>query len=150
MASKISVIGGKNYGDISTDEAINGAHSDIPSNPYGYTSSGLAYLVGNGDSYVNAYNQQKLWEREDALRKLAESREDTEMDRLFEAARRNGVNPVLLLDHLAGATGNAASYSTSAAKTSNYDENAKTAAANSAKLVGALIAALGMIAAAAL
>lgn len=125
-------------------------HRSTPfSGQYGTTPGGIAYLANNADSYVNAINQQALWDREDKLRADAEKREDYSYDRLFEAARRNGVNPALLIDSISPQVGSAASYSTSAAKTSNYEANAKTEQANAAKIVGALIAAIAMIAAAA-
>lgn len=116
---------------------------------YDTTESGLAFLGNNSDSAINAVNQQALWDREDNLRKAAELREDTSMDRIVQAAKRNGINPIFLLDSLnANTTGSAASYSTSAAKTSNYDSNARTEQANSAKTLGALITAIGIIVAA--
>lgn len=115
----------------------------------GYTNGGLAYLNDNADSRVNAINQQALWDREDLIRQNAEAREDSSLDRLVEAGKRNGINPIFLLDALSGNTGTAASYDTSAAKTSNYEANEKTNQANAAKVVGALIAAIAMIAAAA-
>lgn len=113
--------------------------------PVSYMDSGLAYLTDNFDSKVNAVNQQALWNREDAIRKEAEEREDTALDRLIKAGERNGVNPIFLLDALSGNTGTAASYSTSAAKTSNYEANSRTSQANSAKIAGAIIAAIAML-----
>lgn len=133
--------GQSSYGEVNS--------ARVASSPYATTPEGIAYLVNNADSYVNALNQSALWNREDKLRKEAEHREDYSYDRLIEAAKRNGINPVLLLDSLSPQTGTAASYSTSAAKTSNYAENERTNQANSAKVVGALIAALAMILAAA-
>lgn len=110
------------------------------------TKGGLMYATGNADSMINAINQQALWDREDLLRKKAELREDTSMDRIVAAAKRNGINPIFLLDALGGNTvGNAASYTTSAAKANNYDTNARTEAANSAKIAGAIISAFALI-----
>lgn len=128
--------------------------SDIPgysgndsSAKFGATSGGLQYDPNNNDSYLNAVNQQALWHREDMLRRGAEIREDYAMDRIVAAAKRNGINPVFLIDALSGNAGNAASYTTSAAKANNYDTNARTDQATSAKLLGALIAALAAFAA---
>lgn len=122
-----------------------------PVEKYGYTDQyGLAYLSNNADSYANAYNQEKQWLREDMLRKEGYQREDTSYTRLFEELKKNGVNPALLLSSVSPMTGSAGSYSTSAAKTSNYETNEKTEQANAAKMVGAIIAAFAMIAAAAL
>lgn len=112
---------------------------------YGTTSGGLVYLNDNDDSRINAANQQAEWDREDYLRDEAEKREDYELDRIFAAAKRNGINPALLLDSLSGNTGSAASYSTSAAKTSNYAASERTNQANSAAIVGAIIAAFAFI-----
>lgn len=123
------------------DEDLPGTNS-----PYGQTSGGLHYLPNNADSTINAVNQQALWDREDLLRQAAEAREDTSMDRIVEAAKRNGINPVFLLDALGSNTvGNAASYSTSAFKANNYDTNARTDQANSAKIFGSLLSALAII-----
>lgn len=133
--------GQNSYGEV------NSAHA--ATSKFATTPEGIAYLVNNADSYVNALNQSALWAREDKLRKEAENREDYSYDRLIEAAKRNGINPVLLLDSLTPQTGSAASYATSAAKTSNYEANEKTSQANAAKVVGALIAAIAMIVAAA-
>lgn len=116
-----------------------------PESDVAFTEDGLAFLQHNRDSYLNAMNQQALWNREDLLKRQGEQREDFEMDRLFKAAERNGVNPLFLLDALRGTTGQAASYSTSASKTSNIDTNARTDQANSAKIFGALIAAIGIV-----
>ena len=58
----------------------------VATSKYGSTSGGLQYLIGNSDSELNAVNQQALWDREDQLRKLAEVREDTSMDRIVAAA----------------------------------------------------------------
>lgn len=115
-------------------------------NSRGITKDGLVYDTSNADSTINAINQQALWNREDLLRKAAEVREDTSMDRIVAAAKRNGINPIFLLDALGGNTvGNAASYTTSAAKANNYDVNARSEAANSAKIAGAIISALALI-----
>lgn len=134
------------------DNTIAGVKAaSVPVDPYGYTEDGLAFLKGNSDSEINAINQQRLWDREDLIRKIGENREDFSMDRLVSAAKRNGINPVLLLDAFNGnTTGQAASYTTSAAKANSYDTNAKTDSANTAKVVGALLAALGMMIAAAI
>lgn len=132
------------YGGVSGVGALdssNSAKAPVES----YTKDGIAYLTNSADSYVNALNQGATWAREDKLRAAAEHREDYEMDRIVEAAKRNGINPVLLLDSFAGNTGSAASYSTSASKTSNYDANAKTNNANSASMFGAIIAALALV-----
>lgn len=118
---------------------------NVSTSKYGTTPGGVSYLVNSPDSYVNAMNQEALWNREDKLRAEAEHREDYEMDRLIAAAKRNGINPVLLMDAISGNTGSAASYSTSAAKTSNYETNSKTDQANSATIMAALIAALGLV-----
>lgn len=111
----------------------------------GKTSGGLAYDPHNSDSFINAVNQQALWDREDLLRREGNEWDAHQLDRFVEAARRNGINPVLLLNAMD--SGTSASYTTSAAKTNNYDSNARTDAANSAKVVGAIIGALAMIAA---
>lgn len=112
---------------------------------YGTTDSGISFNINNPDSYLNAINQDAFWKREDKLRKEAEEREDYELDRIVAAAKRNGINPVLLLDSLSGNAGAAASYSTSAAKTNNDSSSEKSREANSAHIFGALLAALGMI-----
>ena len=111
-------------------------------------TGGLAYVTGSADSWVNAYNTAKEWKREDDLRAEAHEWDSHELDRIIEAGKRNGINPIFLLDALSG--GNSASYATSATKASNVDTNAKTDQANSAKVFGALLAALAMIAAVAL
>lgn len=142
------IVGYNDFGNPIFSDNIN----DIPgysgnSAKYGTTHGGLSFLNGNDDSTLNAVNQQALWDREDNLRKVAELREDTSMDRIVAAAKRNGINPIFLLDALSGQTvGNAASYTTSAAKANNYDTNARTDQATSAKMFGALLAAFAMIA----
>lgn len=129
-----------------TANAANMSYNAEPISKFGSTSGGLQFLNNNTDSYLNAVNQQALWDREDLLRKAAELREDYSMDRIVAAAKRNGINPIFLLDSLGGNTvGNAASYTTSAAKANNNDTNARTGQATSASIFGALIAALGLI-----
>lgn len=121
-----------------------------PTGPqYGMTDQGLMFLQGNSDSYINAVNQGAQWMREDALRKEANEWDSRSLDRLFQAAERNGINPVLLLDAF-NSSGTSASYTTSAAKANSYDSNAKTEAANSAKIIGSILAALAIVAAHAL
>lgn len=130
-------------------EAAMASNSAAPSGPqFGYTENGLGYLVGNTDSYLNAVNQEALWKREDLLREAGNQWDAHELDRIVEAAKRNNINPIFLLDALSGGT--SASYTTSAAKANNYDSNAKTDSANAAKVFGALVAAIAMIVGAAL
>lgn len=144
--------GAQNYSDYNMNGQNSAGAVDAPAqhNPFGYTDEyGLAFLANNADSYANAYNQEKQWLREDMLRREGYQREDTSYTRLFEELKKNGVNPALLLSSVGPMTGSAGSFSTSAAKTSNYEANEKTEQANAAKVVGAIIAALAMIIAAA-
>lgn len=114
-----------------------------------YNSDQIAYDPTSADSYVNAENQARAWLREDQIRKEGYAREDNSYHRLFDELKSLGVNPALLMSSVTSETGSAGGNSAASFKTSNFSTTGRSDQATSAKIAGALVAALAMIIAAA-
>lgn len=114
-----------------------------------YNSDQIAYDPTSADSYVNAENQSRAWLREDQIRKEGYAREDNSYHRLFNELKSLGVNPALLMSSVASETGSAGGNSAASFKTSNFATTGRSDQATSAKIAGALVAAIALIIAAA-
>ena len=123
-------------------DLVNGARTRIG-------DFGLSYDPSSADSYLNYLNDVASWKREDDIRKEGYAREDSSYQRLVKDLAAAGLNPALVLSNASAQTGSANAYSASTVK-SNDHSNERTSAANSAKGFAAIVAALGLLAAAAL
>lgn len=133
-------------GDESEGITPNSAYSSVNK---GY---GLMYANDSADSYLDAYNQNLAWLRDDAIRKEGYAREDTYYQRLFSDIQKAGLNPAVVLSGLSGSNYSGVS-SASSFKSQSVDDyrhkkvqEAQTNFANGAKIIGAIAAIIGAIA----